>query len=64
VDRDDYYRLADASRGRLGTETFDTRWMEGRERPFGEVVEEAVAALETVLGIRDDVTTANVSSWR
>ncbi len=42
-ERDDGSRLADAARGRLGTETFDTIWMEGRQRPFGEVVEEAVA---------------------
>ncbi len=63
-ERDDYNRLADAARIRLGTETFDTIWMEGRQRPFEQVVEEAVATLETVLGIRDDVTAIGVSSWR
>lgn len=29
-------------------------WLEGRQRPFGETVEEAVATLETVLGVGDD----------
>jgi predicted ATPase/DNA-binding XRE family transcriptional regulator len=64
IERDDYNRLADAARVRLGTETFDSVWLEGRQRPFVEVVEEAVATLETVLGIRDDVTAIGVSSWR
>jgi hypothetical protein len=48
----------------LGAEYFNTIWMEGRQRPFGEVVEEAVATLEAVLGVEDDGAATGVSSGR
>ncbi len=63
-ERDDCNRLADAARVRLGTETFDIVWLQGRDRPFGEVVEEAVATLETVLGVGDDGAAIGVFSGR
>jgi tetratricopeptide (TPR) repeat protein len=63
-ERDDGSRLADAARVRLGAEYFNTIWMEGRQRPFGEVVEEAVATLETILGVGDDGAAIGVFSGR
>lgn len=42
----------------------DGNLLEGRQRPFGEAAEEAVAALETVLGVGDDDPAIGVFSGR
>ena len=49
IERDDYNRLADATRAALGAAAFDAAWMEGRAAAFDVIIEEAVPDLAGVL---------------
>lgn len=55
IERDDYNRLADATRAHLGADRFDAAWARGRATPFETAVEAAVSALEDVLRVQDQV---------
>ena len=50
-DRNEYDRLAEITRARLGTTSFNTARTKGRQRSFEQVVEEAVSVLEEVLRV-------------
>jgi len=56
--RTDCVRLASAVRPRLSAESFDAAWTEGRERPFEQVIEEAVSILEAALNVQPQTTPA------
>ena len=59
IERDDYNRLADATRAALGAAAFDAAWMEGRAAAFDVIIEEAVSALEGVLRVADQPLSAD-----
>ncbi|MFZ1238390.1 MAG: tetratricopeptide repeat protein, partial [Anaerolineae bacterium] len=57
-ERDDYNRLADATRAALGAAAFDAAWAEGHAAAIGVILEEAVSALEGVLRVDDQPLSA------
>lgn len=58
-ERDDYDRLADATRIHLGTARFDASWAEGRALACEQIAQEAVSILEASLSVRDHITPAS-----
>ena len=58
IERDNYNRLAAATRAQLGAAAFDVAWAEGRTSPFEQVVEEALLVLEEALRVQDQAPPA------
>jgi predicted ATPase/DNA-binding XRE family transcriptional regulator len=57
-ERDDYNRLADAARVRLGADAFDSAWSQGRTLAFDQAAEQAASILETVLPAQSHILSA------
>ena len=51
-------RLIETTRAQLSTPRFDAAWAKGRERPFEQVIEEAVSILEEVLDVKMQAVSA------
>ncbi|MFZ1598717.1 MAG: hypothetical protein WAW26_22955, partial [Anaerolineae bacterium] len=51
-------RLIETTRAQLSTARFDAAWAKGRERPFEQVIEEAVSILEEVLDVKMEAVSA------
>ena len=58
IHQNDCDRLVEMARAQLSTACFDAAWAEGRERPFEQVIGEAVSILEEVLDVKMQAVSA------